>query len=74
MASVTVSVPDNLVVLLGRALAQAMGEVEPTTNAQRADLAQRFMKQRAKEALLDYRAQIASEQSRSDDSDGAASW
>lgn len=74
MANLTIFVPDTLVVPLGKALARAMLEPEPTTNAERADVASRFMKQRAKEALLDYRAQLAAEQSREDDSDGAVSW
>lgn len=76
MATISVTVPDPgpLAVTLGKALARAMGEAEPTTNAQRVDLAQRFMKAKAKEALIEYRAQEAAVASRSDNSDGALSW
>jgi hypothetical protein len=74
VATVSIDVPNTLVPVLSKALALAMREPEPTTNTQRLDLAQRFMKQQAKQALLDYRAQEAAERSRTDDADGAVSW
>jgi hypothetical protein len=74
MATLTIDVPDTLVVPLGKALARVMMVPEPTTNAERAALARAYMKQQAKAALLDYRAQLAGEVSRADDSDGAVSW
>ena len=74
MPDVTVTVPTSLVVPLGKALARSLGEPEPTTNAQRLDLAQRFMKKQAKDALLSYRSQEAGAATYSDDGDGAVSW
>jgi hypothetical protein len=74
MATVTIDVPDALVPVLARALADYMREAEPTTGAQRLSLAQRFMKRQAKVVLLDYRAQVAAESSRGNDDDGALSW
>ena len=74
MASITIDVPDALVPDLSRALALRMGVAEPTTNAERAALARAFLKEQAKQALLDYRAQQAAQAKRDDASDPAVSW
>lgn len=74
MATVCIDVPDALVTDLSRAIAQRMNVVEPTTGAARLALAQAFIKDAAKQALLDYRAQQAAATFRANTSDPANAW
>lgn len=74
MATLTIVVPDAIVPELARALALRMNVPPPTTPQEAADLARAFMKQEAKRALLDLRAQEAAQTTRDDITDPAVQW
>ncbi len=87
MASITIDVPDNLIPDLTQALALRMQGSsdaavlaiatkvvagQATTATEKQTLARAFMKDAAKSALLDWRAQAAAQTAR--DSDAARDW
>lgn len=74
MATLTIDVPDTIVVDLGRALARYLGVAEPTTNAQRVAIARSFMRQEARRVLIDYRANAAADALRNNPADPAVAW
>lgn len=74
MASVTVTIPDSLVDDMTLALAAEMRVAPPTTGAAKLQLAQDFMKREAKEALLNYRVQVAAQSTRTNPNDLAVTW
>ena len=64
MATLSLDIPDAIVPELAAALAARLGVAVPATNAARAQLARDWIKQEAKAALDDWRAQEAGKAAR----------
>lgn len=74
MATVPITVPDELVAETVLAVAQRLGVAVPPTDAGKLKLAQDYLTEQLAVALIDYRSQRASEFARSNPADPVVAW
>lgn len=74
MATVPITVPDELVGETVLAVAQRLGVAAPTTDADKLKMTQDFLTEHLAAALIDYRAQRAAESARTNAADPVVAW